>query len=249
MSDKPWVKGLHEAMKSMVDNDYRSQRITFQKAQAVRDARVQERRAAYLSNPKLCKNCGKALTHHEAVKLRKDYCSRSYAASFNNKGRTRSLESRIKTAISVRVANGQELTDVLIQQTWKTVLADGVCEYCKKHYIKSAPKQRFCSKECSDANCRLPLHEKKENLTKSVVEFRRRLKERAVQYKGGKCQMCGYGRCMRALEFHHRDPSKKDFSIGANGTPRKWSVLKKELDKCTLLCANCHREEHDSMGV
>lgn len=249
MSEKHWEKGLREARKSMADSDYKSQRITFQKAQSVRNENIQARRSAYLSTPKLCKSCGRPLTYHEAVKLRKVYCSRSCAASVNNKGRKRSLASRIKTAISVRIANGQQFTDELVQQAWKGVMADGVCEHCKIDYIKSTPKQRFCSKKCADSHRKLPLPVKKENLSNSVVEFRRRLKERAVQYKGGKCQMCGYDRCMRALEFHHRDPSQKDFSIGANGTPRKWSVLKKELDKCTLLCANCHREEHDVMGV
>lgn len=58
---------------------------------------------------------------------------------------------------------------------------------------------------------------------------------------GAKCMKCGYDRCTAALEFHHRDPTEKD------PTWRKgWSMerLKEELDKCDILCANCHREEH-----
>lgn len=58
---------------------------------------------------------------------------------------------------------------------------------------------------------------------------------------GAKCLICGYNKCTAALEFHHRDPTEKDpsWSIG-------WSLprLKKELDKCDILCANCHREVH-----
>ena len=69
------------------------------------------------------------------------------------------------------------------------------------------------------------------------------LKKQCVEYKGGACAKCGYGRCLNALEFHHRDPEKKDFKIG--GSRQSFELLKKELDKCDLLCANCHREEHN----
>ena len=65
-------------------------------------------------------------------------------------------------------------------------------------------------------------------------------KLRAVEYKGGKCQRCGYSAYYGALEFHHRDPSQKDFTIGH--VNRKWDNIVAELDKCDLLCANCHRE-------
>ena len=58
---------------------------------------------------------------------------------------------------------------------------------------------------------------------------------------GAKCQKCGYDRCTAALEFHHRDPAQKDPTWS-----RGWSMerLKKELDKCDILCSNCHREAH-----
>ena len=73
---------------------------------------------------------------------------------------------------------------------------------------------------------------------------RRKLKVRAVEYLGGKCCNCGYSKCIDALEFHHKDPTKKDFGISKKGVPRKWEALVLELNKCILLCANCHREEH-----
>ena len=69
------------------------------------------------------------------------------------------------------------------------------------------------------------------------------LKEKAIEYKGGKCQKCGYNKCDGALEFHHRDPSQKKFIISRN-LNISWKKLKVELDKCDLLCANCHREIH-----
>ena len=69
------------------------------------------------------------------------------------------------------------------------------------------------------------------------------MKQQAVDYKGGKCSKCGYNKCLAALEFHHINPETKD---------KKWNTfrfkfsekMKLELDKCILLCANCHREEH-----
>lgn len=70
----------------------------------------------------------------------------------------------------------------------------------------------------------------------------KRVKEKCVAYKGGCCQHCGYNKCMAALDFHHLDPSQKDFSFSKKKA--KWETLKPELDKCMLLCANCHREVH-----
>src|SRR5271165_2917207 len=72
--------------------------------------------------------------------------------------------------------------------------------------------------------------------------MRRAKKQKCVTYKGGKCQNCGYNKSLRALGFHHRDRSKKKFTI-ATKMCWAWSRLKKELDKCDLLCANCHMEE------
>jgi 5-methylcytosine-specific restriction endonuclease McrA len=66
----------------------------------------------------------------------------------------------------------------------------------------------------------------------------------SVQYKGGKCCICGYDKCYDALEFHHLDPSQKDFGLSSNGHTRSWEKVKEELDKCILVCANCHREIH-----
>ena len=79
-------------------------------------------------------------------------------------------------------------------------------------------------------------------LTWAVSESRRKLKFRAVEYKGGKCIKCRYVRCIAVLQFHHRDPKKKDFAI--SGIHMAWARLKIELDKTDLLCANCHIELH-----
>lgn len=67
-----------------------------------------------------------------------------------------------------------------------------------------------------------------------------------VDYAGGKCQRCGYDKSIRALEFHHTDPSKKDFGISRTLT-KSITLLKNEVDKCILLCSNCHAEIHDEL--
>ena len=65
----------------------------------------------------------------------------------------------------------------------------------------------------------------------------------AIEYKGGKCEMCGYDKYHGALQFHHKDPSKKDPK--AFRKTFKQETYFAEIDKCMLLCSNCHAEEHE----
>lgn len=71
------------------------------------------------------------------------------------------------------------------------------------------------------------------------------LREQAVAYKGGHCVICGYDRCASAFDFHHVDPWIKDFAISQRMT--SFRAIQRELDKCVLLCATCHREVHDGL--
>jgi transposase len=77
---------------------------------------------------------------------------------------------------------------------------------------------------------------------------RRELKQKLVTYKGGKCIECGYSKCLAAMEFHHRDPSLKDFNI-ATISSINFEKVKKEADKCDLMCNRCHVELHDTLNV
>lgn len=84
--------------------------------------------------------------------------------------------------------------------------------------------------------------------SESVKRWRKNTKERLVSALGGKCVICGYNKCSDALEFHHKDPSQKDFNLGAaRGSIKNWNSLVLEAKKCLLLCSNCHREVHASM--
>lgn len=103
-----------------------------------------------------------------------------------------------------------------------------VTRWCSTH---SQEYQRRCNKCNNDA----------------VTAWRKRAKVKAVEYKGGKCERCGYNKCINALEFHHVDPSQKDFSFSGGYNIRAWSRIQPELDKCIMVCANCHRELHAEM--
>lgn len=70
------------------------------------------------------------------------------------------------------------------------------------------------------------------------------LKKLAVEYKGGKCEKCGYLKYTGALEFHHKIPNEKDFNLSQKTKSNFNEEIRKELDKCILLCSNCHREIH-----
>ncbi len=74
-------------------------------------------------------------------------------------------------------------------------------------------------------------------------EKRLELKIKIVEYLNGKCKICGYDKNYTALVPHHRDPQSKKFSFGGKIMP--WDKIKEELDKCDLLCANCHAELHN----
>lgn len=82
--------------------------------------------------------------------------------------------------------------------------------------------------------------DRREELIKAVAKRRRKIKFLAIEYKGGKCQICGYNKYVGALDFHHL--ANKTFSIGDKGYTRSWARVKEELDKCILVCSNCHRE-------
>lgn len=89
--------------------------------------------------------------------------------------------------------------------------------------------------------------DRSEYLKKAVDKRRKKIRLMAVKYKGGKCELCGYGKCLQALDFHHLDHKQKNFGISLDGLTRSWEKVRRELDNCIMLCANCHREVHAGM--
>jgi len=78
--------------------------------------------------------------------------------------------------------------------------------------------------------------------SEQVVRHRRSVKQQLVAEAGGGCVLCGYGRCLSALEFHHTDPAQKRVHISQNGMSVSIDELRREVRKCVLLCSNCHAE-------
>jgi transposase len=76
----------------------------------------------------------------------------------------------------------------------------------------------------------------------AVAARRRKIKQILVAEAGGACQLCGYDRCISALEFHHLVPSEKSFALSHRGVARSLEKARTEAQKCVLLCANCHAE-------
>lgn len=111
-----------------------------------------------------------------------------------------------------------------------------ICNSCKKEKPESDFRLRSDRPNTLTSKC-------KDCSVKYVTERRKQAKKEFIKYKGGCCQLCGYNKCDGALEFHHKDPSKKDFQIN-RGASLIFEKVKDELDKCALLCANCHREVH-----
>ena len=77
-----------------------------------------------------------------------------------------------------------------------------------------------------------------------VTKRRKEVKRKLVEALGGKCYICGYNEYVGALAFHHMDESTKEFGISEKGNTRSYERQLKELEKCKLVCLNCHAEIH-----
>ena len=107
-----------------------------------------------------------------------------------------------------------------------------ICPICKSSFRpkSAAANQRTCCYNCMPDGVQL---------TRGM--FLAKIKEA----RGGKCIRCGYDRCFKALEFHHIDPSKKDFTISNDHFKLLEAI--EETKKCVLICSNCHKELHDNI--
>jgi len=114
------------------------------------------------------------------------------------------------------------------------------CSNCKKE--KDIKNDFFTRKRRSDSSQRVPISWCKSCLKEQTRNRQRRLKIAAVKYLGGKCLDCGYSGNPAAFDFHHRDPNQKETGFGSSVSSIE--KIKPELDKCDLLCSNCHRIRH-----
>ena len=117
-----------------------------------------------------------------------------------------------------------------------------ICEICNEKFDTNSKSRIYCYK-CSGDSTRLDNNTRKHQKT----ILRRSMKLQAIQLLGGKCSICGYDRCVDALEFHHENPEEKEFKLGSGNT-MSWKEYKLEALKCKLVCSNCHKEIHSMLG-
>jgi hypothetical protein len=110
-----------------------------------------------------------------------------------------------------------------------------ICGICKKEKPNSEfyihPQANCLRGECKECS--------KQDRKKRLDAF----KAECVIYKGGKCQVCGYDKYFGSMDFHHIEPEEKTFSISSMRFGYKLTnEVRKELNKCVLVCCRCHRE-------
>lgn len=163
-------------------------------------------------------------------------CNSQFPQSIIIDGKRKYLHQR-RFCSSCSPFNKKNTKDIIKYPPSKIV--DGIlhksCRGCKKElpfiedyfYMNSKwGKSRALCKICS---------------RKSKNDRNNKLKKWAVDLLGGSCSVCGYNKCIGALDFHHTDPSKKDFSIADK---KSKTAIESELEKCIVVCKNCHSEIH-----
>ena len=81
----------------------------------------------------------------------------------------------------------------------------------------------------------------------ATSDFRRRRKLNLIKVCGNQCNLCGYNKVNSALEFHHIKPEEKSYGLASMGTCHDLQQDLQEVQKCILVCANCHREIHEDL--
>lgn len=164
-------------------------------------------------------------------------CGASFKTSMKIDGKKRSLSSR-KLCLDCSPFGSHNTTPGGIPGG-RPVGGDKICCDCGNPFPKHVGFYFDTTNQCLRSIC-------KQCVTKRTLAKNRAMKRRMVEYKGGKCVICGYNRNPAGFDFHHTDPTKKDLALGKMRN-RSFDKIKQELDKCILVCATCHREIHYPM--
>lgn len=115
------------------------------------------------------------------------------------------------------------------------------CKNCGKEL--TGRQTMFCSVDCKQKYYQQQGYHTKYSRKKDYHGTL--IKYYLIQQRGGKCERCGYDKNLSALEFHHIDPNTKEFTLDARTLERHSDEeINTEFNKCILLCANCHSEQH-----
>lgn len=127
-----------------------------------------------------------------------------------------------------------QITNERFEKRWNHNKTEKRCNACKAYLAVSQFDKQSQGLKSKCKAC----------LKKRGKELSRKNKQIMVDYLGGKCQQCGYNDCIAALDFHHRNPDDKTMQLNKQTKNLMTERIFRELDKCQLLCANCHRVEH-----
>ena len=107
----------------------------------------------------------------------------------------------------------------------------------------SGNQLKFCSPVCKNRYNNNWYNSGEKQKQRGIIK-----KSKLIKLKGGQCQNCGYDKCLRALTFHHRNPSEKSFPLDVRTCAAlRWDKIYNEHLKCDLLCFNCHMEIEDEI--
>ncbi len=166
---------------------------------------------------KNCKDCGKEIQRYEVID-----------------GVTKDWGSRRRYCVdcSPRGNNGHKKNMDKSTNTKQCKVCEQWLPYTSKFFNPRAGRKDLYSicKTCK---------------SKSTIDSQRQFKIDCIEYAGGHCKICGYDKYAGALAFHHLNPATKDFKI--SGKYNLNDVIKKELDKCVLVCSRCHDEIHGGL--
>lgn len=117
----------------------------------------------------------------------------------------------------------------------------------KERILQYQKDRRKNNKEHTLEIARKSYQRNKITINKKHKQRKRQYKVDFILYKGGKCAICGLefnGENQTVFDFHHINPEDKLFEIAQSKISLTNDRMRDELDKCLLLCANCHLELH-----
>lgn len=172
------------------------------------------------------------------IKLRKNGLSiNNIAKELNLSKGTVSRWCKLNGINDIGLDVSKKLTYIEIEQLKEFYLNNTQKETAIKFGVSTSTVKKYSNlKRIKDVN------KIKKNREENKLNRRIKIKIKAIEYKGGECQICGYNKCRWALDFHHTS-SDKEFNISSFYN-RSWEKIVIELDKCMLVCSNCHREIH-----
>ena len=158
-------------------------------------------------------------------------CLNNFSTTVKTDGKTHRLSNNRKYCLVCSPFGGHNTKLIhLIKETESDERKCSKCQEIKsiKSFYKSKKKTHSWCKPCNN---------------KDSWKRQKNIKAQCVEYKGGKCENCGIEDDPCIYDFHHVDASEKSYTI-ARFSSRSLESLKSELDKCILLCSNCHRKQH-----